>query len=198
MKKITKWFYTAGAVLSLLAGENVAAQEKAEPKYSNVGLKLNLGLGPQNFTAAQELEEGGAASLSLGYGVSQRVTLWLGAQSGEFQQTPDPLQKSDWVGLGLDVQYKFRPGQRFRPYGKVGLGAAFLGEDKSNVMLSGGGVAWALGAEYRLTRFLSVGGEFYWKDFEYTQQRIGDENFTDLPRALEGDTRGFMLNFTLH
>ncbi len=179
------------------AMNNAAAQEKSEIKHSNVGLKLNLGLGSQHFTQAQELEEDGAAALSLGYGVSQRVTLWLGAQAGEFQHVGNQQFTSDWVGLQFDVQYKLQPGQKFRPYGKIGLGTAFLGDNQSEIVLNGDGVTWALGAEYRLARFLSVGAEFYWKDFEYRQQQVGDD-FQDLPRALEGDTRGFMLNFTLH
>src|SRR5262245_6906958 len=189
----------AVSMFVLICGlENAAAQDKPEPKNSNIGLKLNLGLGSQHFTAAQELREDGAASLSLGYGVSQRVTLWLGAQSGEFQHTDDPQYISHWVGLEFDVQYKFRPEQKFRPYGKIGLGTAFLGNKETDIILNGGGVTWALGAEYHLTRFLSVGGEFYWKDFEYRRQQVGENKYTDLPNALEGDTRGFMLNFTLH
>ncbi len=202
--KIAKLLSAAGVIVAMLGPQSATAQdksepqEKSEPKYSNIGLKLNLGLGSQSFTASQELEENGAASLSLGYGVSQRVTLWLGAQTGEFQHVQDPLYKSDWVGLEFDVQYKLQPGKRFRPYGKIGLGTAFLGDDETKDVLNGGGVAWALGAEYRLARFLSVGAELYWKDFEYTQKQVGEDDFTDLPSALEGNTRGFMLNFTLH
>jgi opacity protein-like surface antigen len=198
MKTTAKLVAAAGTLIMICGFDNAEAQEKSEPKYSNIGLKFNLGLGTQDFTAAQELQEGGAGSLSLGYGVSQHVTIWLAAQTGEFQQTDSSQFTSDWVGLEFDVQYKFRPEQKFRPYGKVGLGMAFLGDKETDILFSGGGVTWALGAEYRLTRFLTVGGEFYWKDFEYQQQRIGDNDFTDLPSALEGDTRGFMLNFTLH
>ncbi|MGH7492805.1 MAG: outer membrane beta-barrel protein [bacterium] len=198
MKTTAKLVAAASVLVLICAFESTMAQDKPEPKNSNIGLKLNLGLGSQDFTAAQELEEDGAASLNLGYGVSQRVTLWLGAQSGEFQHTNDAQFTSHWVGLEFDVQYKFRPEQKFRPYGKIGLGTAFLGNKETDIVLNGGGVTWALGAEYRLTRFLSVGGEFYWKDFEYRQQQVGEDDFKDLPSALEGDTRGFMLNFTLH
>lgn len=191
-------FLTAGAIIYLAGRADGWAQEKPEPRNSNIGLKANLALGSQDFTAAQGLRKDGAASFSLGYGVSQSVTLWLGAQAGEFQHEDNPAFQSDWVGLEFDVQYKLRPGHKFRPYGKIGLGTAFLGNDEKNVVLNGGGVAWALGAEYRLTRFLSLGAEFYWKDFDYTKQQIGDGDFTDLPEPLEGNTRGFMLNFTLH
>jgi hypothetical protein len=193
----------AGVVLAFFSFENVAAQEKAGPEISNIGLKFNLGLGSQKFTDAQELKENGAGSLSLGYGVSQYVTLWLSAQAGTFQSAIVPQQESDFVGLELLVQYKLRPGKKFRPYGKAGLGAYFLGTNYSHVgrpgeVLTGGGIAWALGAEYRLFRVLAIGAELYWKDLEYKRRRLGDGDFVDLPRAIQGDTHGIMLNFTLH
>ncbi len=173
----------------------------ANDKNSNIGLKLNLGLGSQDVAKDRNLEKGEAASLSLGYGVSQRITLWLGADVSKHQQELDPTRENDLVGLQLGMQYKFRPHEKFRPYGKIGLGTNFLGtEDGLSTVLNGGGVNWALGAEYRLARFLSVGAEVFWKDFDYTKQRIGDEknDFTDLPEPLTGNTKGIMINFTLH
>ncbi len=203
MKMMMALLLTAGVVFSFLSFKDASAQEKSEPEISNIGLKFNLGLGSQKFTDAQELKENGAGSLSLGYGVSQHVTLWLGAQAGTFQSETILEQESDFVGLELLVQYKLRPGKKFRPFGKVGLGAYFLGTNYSHVgrpgeVLTGGGIAWALGAEYRLFRFLAIGAELYWKDLEYTKRSIGDGDFIDLPRAVPGDTHGLMLNFTLH
>ena len=207
MKTIANLSSTAGMIVLVCVIGHAAAQEKTEPKYSNIGLKLNLGLGSQDFPVEQDLEAGGAASLSLGYGVSQRVTLWLGAQSGSFKHEQREALHSDFVGLDLGLQYKLRPGERLRPYGKVGVGAYFLGTNYNGTgldafrpgeVLSGGGVAWALGAEYRLTRFFTLGAEFYWKDFDYTQKRVGDGEFVNMPEAVPGNTRGFMLNFILH
>jgi len=197
MKGQTILKLAALAIFSLSA----AMPARANDKNSNIGLKLNLGLGSQNVAKDRNLEKGDAASLSLGYGVSQRITLWLGADAGKHRQESDPSREYDLVGIQLGMQYKFRPHEKFRPYGKIGLGANFLGtEDGQDTVLSGGGVNWALGAEYRLVRFLSVGAEVFWKDFDYTQQRIGgDKNdFTDLPDPLTGNTRGIMINFTLH
>lgn len=174
---------------------------RADDKNSNIGLKLNLGLGSQDVAKDRNLEKGEAASLSLGYGVSQHITLWLGADVSKHQQKLDPTRENDLVGIQLGMQYKFRPYEKFRPYGKLGLGTNFLGtEDGLGTVLNGGGVNWALGAEYRLARFLSVGAEVFWKDFDYTKQRIGDDknDFTDLPDPLTGNTKGIMINFTLH
>ena len=169
----------------------------ADDKNSNIGLKLNLGLGSQDVPASQNLEKGDAAALSLGYGVSQRVTIWLGADASKHTHELDPRLESDLVGIELGVQYKLRPYQKFRPYGKFGLGTFFLGSE--GTVLNGGGVTWGLGAEYRLARFLSVGAEFFWKDFDYTKQQIGKDNdFEDLVNPILGNTKGFMLNFTIH
>jgi opacity protein-like surface antigen len=176
---------------------SLAMPAAADDKNSNIGLKLTLGLGSQEVPASQNLKKGDLASLSLGYGVSQRVTLWLGVEVSEHTHELDPQLESDLVGIGLGVQYKLRPHQKFRPYGKFGLGTFFLGSQ--GTVLNGGGVTWGLGAEYRLARFLSVGAEFFWKDFDYTKRQIGKDNdFEDLESPILGNTKGFMLTFTLH
>jgi opacity protein-like surface antigen len=187
-------FLIAGFGLSASA----PAQNNAEKKISNIGLKLNLGLGSQDFTAAQDWERGNAAALSLGYGVSQRVSLWLGASASTHDRESDQELESSLASLELGVQYKLRPGKKLQPYGKLGLGAFFLNTAKTQTTLSGGGVTWGVGAEYRLVRFLSLGAEFFWKDFDYTQQRVGDNGeFYELARAMPGNSRGFLLNLTL-
>jgi len=177
----------------------VPGKDSSEYKYSNIGLKLTLGLGTRDVPSSQDLERGDAASLSLGYGVSQRVTLWLGMNTSKHVHELDPERESDIVGIELGAQYKLRPNQRLRPYGTFGIGTVFLGSEGKKV-LNGGGVMWALGVEYYLLRFLSVGAEFFWKDMEYTKQGENgvDGDFTKLDRPINADTRGFMINFTLH
>lgn len=159
---------------------------------------MNLGLGSQDFTAAQDLEQGNAASLSLGYGVSQRVSLWLGFSGSSHDRETDQELESRLASLELGVQYKLRPGKKLQPYGKLGLAGFFLETEKTQTTLAGGGVTWGVGAEYRLVRFLSVGAEFFWKDFDYDHQRVGDNGeFYELARPVQGNSRGFMLHFTL-
>jgi opacity protein-like surface antigen len=180
-------------------GLSFAMPAAADDKNSNIGLKLNLGLGSLDVPQSQNLEKGEVAALNLGYGVSQRVTIWLGAEVSKHAHELDPELESDLVGIELGVQYKLRPHQKFRPYGKFGVGAFALGTEATDTVLSGGGVAWGLGAEYRLARFISVGAELFWKDFDYTQERIGKDNdFEKLDNPILGNTKGFMLNFTIH
>jgi hypothetical protein len=123
----------------------------------------------------------------------------LGADISKHAHELDQQLESDLVGIELGVQYKLRPHQKLRPYGKFGIGAFALGTEATDTVLSGGGVAWGLGAEYRLARFLSLGAEFFWKDFDYTQGRIGKDNdFKKLENPVLGNTKGFVLNFTIH
>jgi hypothetical protein len=106
--------------------------------------------------------------------------------------------KSNIVGVDIGVQYKFRPHEKFRPYGAIRLGPVFLGSEGDHV-LRGGYSSVALGVEYRLVRFLSVGAEIFWKDVEYREEGLNgiDGDFVKLSRPVNGDTNGFMINFTL-
>lgn len=187
------------AVMGLSTTVPVFSQDGTESKISNIGLKLNLGLGTQDVSPAQNLERGDMASLRLGYGVSQRVTLWLGMNIGKHIHELNQDLESKLVGIEIGLQYKLRPYKKLRPYGTIGIGTFFLGTEATDTVLNGGGVTWALGVKYRLVRFLSVGAEFFWKDFDYTQQRIGEDNdFTKIERPISGNTNGFMINFALH
>lgn len=198
MKEKLMFLALALSMVNLGMSAAASAQDSAEQKISNIGLKLNLGLGSQDFTAAQDLEQGNAASLSLGYGVSQRVSLWLGFSGSSHDRETDQELESRLASLELGVQYKLRPGKKLQPYGKLGLAGFFLETEKTQTTLAGGGVTWGVGAEYRLVRFLSVGAEFFWKDFDYDHQRVGDKGeFYELARPVQGNSRGFMLHFTL-
>jgi len=183
---------------SLRAAISSPSADSSRQNYSNVGLKLNLGLGSQRAASPEELKRGDVATLSAGYGVSQFVTLWLGANVSKHAHELNPERESDVVGVELSVQYKLRPKEKLRPYGAIGLGTIFLGTEGKKV-LNGGGIVWALGVEYRLVRFLSVGVEFFWKDLRYTKQGEDGVNgdFTKLERPIDGDIRGFLINFTL-
>ncbi|MDZ7361318.1 MAG: porin family protein [candidate division KSB1 bacterium] len=192
-----KKFLTMATLIAI--GMGAAGPAKADDKNSNIGLKLNLGLGVQDVPQAQNLEKGDAAALSLGYGVSQRVTLWLGVDLSKHQHEQIADLESHLAGLEFGLQYKFMPHERFRPYGKFGVGAFALITEATDTVLSGAGFTWGLGAEYRLARFLSVGAEVFWKNFDYTRRRIGEDNdFEKLPDPIAGNARGILINFTLH
>lgn len=194
-----KAFLGAAAVAGLLLAQPLTTGAQPATENTNIGLKLNLSLGSQNQTSAQHLETGEAAGLHLGYGVSQNVTLWLGMQLSSHKHENDPSLESNVGDLEINLQYKLRPYQKFRPYGKVGVGGFVQGTESTQTTLTGGGIVWAVGADYRLLRFLSVGGEFFWKDVDYERRRLGDDNkFTDLENPIRGNSSGFLLNFIIH
>ena len=168
-------------------------------KNSNIGLKLSLGLGNQSPSNSQNLQSDGATSLSLGYGVSQNVTLWLGAQGGVHYDKDFANRKSTIAGGEISLQYKLRPYQKLRPYGKVGIGGFARHDEFTDITLQGAGITWALGGEYRLARFLTVGAEFFWKDVDYKRSKVGDlGDFEDLDDPVHGNTNGFMMTLTIH
>ncbi len=188
----------AAIAVAMLLMQAAARSQPAAP-LSNIGLKLDVGAGSERLANAQNLEPAGALALHLGYGVSQQVTLWLGLQVSNHEHEELPELESSVAGAELNLQYKLRPYQRFRPYGKVGLGGFVQEIEAAQTTLSGGGVVWALGAEYRLVRFLTVAGEFYWKDFDFERRRLGRENdFEELEDPIPGNSRGFMLHLILH
>jgi len=195
---VTATLVALTAVL-MLATQPATADEKAESRNSNIGLKFNLGFGSQDVARSQELEQGDAVSVSLGYGVSQSVSLWLGVDFSSHVHERNEKLESDLVGVEARVQYKLRPHKEFRPYAVIGVGTYFLGTKATGSLFNGNGVNWAVGAEYRLVRFLTVGLEFFWKDFDYTKWRPGEDgDFVDLQEPIQGNTRGFMINLTLH
>lgn len=165
---------------------------------SNIGLKLALGTGNQSPSNAQNLQKGGFTSLSLGYGITQTLSLWLGAGASENYDKDIPDYKSTIAGVELGLQYKMRPYQKLRPYGRVGLGGFVRHDNTPDVSFAGGGVTWALGGEYRLARFLTVGAEFFWKDIDYSERQVGEGDFVELDQPVHGNTNGFLVTFTLH
>lgn len=194
-----RMFLRVMVAAAMLAALPLTSSAQPARQNSNLGLKLNVGVGSQRLTSSQNLETGDAAALHLGYGVSQNVTLWLGLQGSAHKHNDNANLESNVGGLELNLQYKLRPYEKFRPYGKVGLGGFVQETEATQTTLTGGGIVWAVGADYRLFRFLSIGGEFFWKDFDYERLRLGENNeFTDLNDPIRGNSNGFMLNIIIH
>lgn len=194
-----RMFLRVLVAVAMLAALPLTSSAQPARQNSNLGLKLNVGVGNQRLTSGQNLEKGDAAALHLGYGVSQNVTLWLGLQGSAHKHSDNANLESNVGGLELNLQYKLRPYEKFRPYGKVGLGGFVQETEATQTTLTGGGIVWAVGADYRLLKFLTVGSEFFWKDFDYERLRVGKNNeFTDLDDTIRGNSNGFMLNIIIH
>lgn len=73
----------AGVLLLMFSLEVNAQEEKTQPRFSHKGFKFLAGLGALELPSGDEFDEGQAAQLSLGYGFSNRSTLWLTFKGAE-------------------------------------------------------------------------------------------------------------------
>ncbi|MEM8556231.1 MAG: outer membrane beta-barrel protein [Bacteroidota bacterium] len=156
-------------VLLLIAPASAFAQfdAPARPAYSNTdGLFLHLRSGGHGiaFNDAGD-DSGGSIGLRVGYGLSRRVTLYLGFEGGSLggeSRLPgmEAIDDSGLAYLELGGRYHFRPGHRFVPYADaalfvMGAGADLPGDD---VTYAGAGLSAGAGALYFVTPRVALEG----------------------------------------
>lgn len=184
-----------------LATASIFAQEaKQEPRFSHKGVKGAIAFGSSENEFGRNLEDGEAGALSLGYGFDDRFTLWLTGLGVQHPENAVNESATDFGGLELNLQYKFLSETRAQPYGKVGVGVYGIEEEGSDVAYFGTGFAMAIGMDYFFSRHFGVGAELFFKELDYSQKRLktpaGDLT-TDLNPQLDGESRGFMISFTI-
>ncbi len=194
---------TFGITALLLAAmiSATSAQDKApSTPFSHKGFKAAIGVGNFEATSELDLDQGEAGALHLGYGFSDNVTLWLTALGVEHPHLSSSSTISEFGGLELNLQYKFRPTSKLQPYGKIGLGGYGLKRQNAQNTTVGGGVNVALGADFFFSKHVGIGAELNFKGIQYESEhrRVGDTDvFQDLPEKLDGDATGFMVTLTL-
>jgi len=188
----------------LLYGVTSSGFAQEESRFSHRGVKAALASGSFEMTQERNLDEGDSGALSIGYGFTDRFSLWLtllgsehftaaSASPGFVAQT-----KTEFGGLELNLQHKFETENRLQPYGKVGLGLYGLHQIDSERVLVGAGINLALGVDFFFSRHFGVGAEIMWKKLDYLRQHTETSNgdlVTDLNPDLNGDTAGLMLTF---
>ena len=182
----------------MLYGHSLFAQPKT--RFSHKGIKVALGVGNFDMPSSTTPEENGSGMLSLGYGFSDRSTLWLSLIGTDNESRSATQIVTEFGGAELVFQYKFRPESSFQPYGKIGVGAYGLQENGTDPTLIGGGFNFAFGADYFFSRHFGIGAEFNFKDIEYSiESRTvnGDEIVSDLRPHLNRDSRAFLLTLTI-
>jgi len=182
----------------MLYGHSLFAQPKT--RFSHKGIKVALGAGNFDMPSSTTPEEHEAGMLSLGYGFSDRSTLWLSLIGTGDESRSASQMETEFGGIELAYQYKFRPESSFQPYGKIGLGAYALQENGIDPTLIGGGFNFAFGADYFFSRHFGIGAEFNFKDIEYSiESRTvnGDEIVSDLRPHLNRDSRAFLITLTI-
>ncbi len=182
----------------MLYSHSLFAQSKT--RFSHKGIKVALGAGNFDMPSSTTPEEHEAGMLSLGYGFSDRSTLWLTLIGADNESRSATQMMTEFGGIELAYQYKFMPESKFQPYGKIGVGAYALQENGTDPTLIGGGFNFAFGADYFFSRHFGIGAEFNFKDIEYSiESRTvnGDEIVSDLSPHLNRDSRAFLITLTI-
>ena len=197
-----KWFVTGLLAVSLLSLPVWAQEENPKPasRYSHTGLKAAVAFGGFQNDFSRELTDGEAGALSLGYGFSDKVSLWLTALGVEHPENAVNRSVTDFGGLELNFQYKFLPNSPLQPYGKLGAGLYATGEKGSNRVLQGGGLALALGIDWFFSRHVGVGLEAQFKSIQFNKERVtqnGQDVISDLNPKVDGESAGLMLTLTI-
>ena len=169
-------------------------------RFSHRGIKFSLASGNLEMTTERQLRDGEGGMLSLGYGFTDRFTLWLTLVGSEHEPNSLSSGLTDFGGVEVNLQQKFNPNSRWQPYGKVGAGLYGLGEENSHVTLIGGGINLAIGLDFFFAKHFGVGAELMVKKLDYFSEHVetdAGEVITDIYPDLNGDTAGFMLTFTI-
>lgn len=171
------------------------------PDAYKPGLKAAFGFGSLEPSNPQGLQEGDAGFLALGYGADPHATFWLTAIGSEHRQNLDHYDRtglSDLGGLELSLQYSFERKSKFRPYGRIGVGAYSAEEVKTKDALTGHGLRLGLGADYFLSRHCAVGLEWIGRSAHYSRERLGEDGeFQELPHNLDADASGVIFAVTI-
>ncbi len=199
----TKWKCSSifWQLFALLFVSVLSAQEEGKPtRFSHTGLKAAISTVSTEMISERNLNEGEGGALSLGYGFSQRFTLWATVLGSEHRSTIGDNEIMNFGGAELSLQHKFEIKSRFQPFGKVGVGVYVLEEDQTEESLIGTGITLSLGADYFFSRHFGIGAEFAWKKLDFFKRSIQEadgEHIIDVSPSLNGDTAAFLLTLTV-
>lgn len=198
MKKATLFF---SLILICMTTFVYGQEEKPESRFSHKGIKIAFGGGgyENNFDEfGGKIEEGGAGSFALGWGIDDHFTLWLAGYGGEYPGAPVNNRNGGFGGGEINLQYKFLTDSRIQPYGKVGIGIHAIGQ--TGVTFVGTGFSAALGADYFFSRHVGVGVELQFKELDYGTRidDVGGKDIeTKLNPKLDGKTSGIMFSLII-
>lgn len=175
-----------------------AQDKKSKSRFSHKGLKAFIGVGDFEATSDRGLNEGEGGSLGLGYGFTDRFSLWITALGVEHPRKTANHLLTDFAGLELNLQHKFETQSRLQPYGKIGVGVYGLQDQGSDTVFAGFGLTIAIGTDLFFSQHFGIGAELIFKSLDYSYRTTDDgDNFTKIQPQLDGDTVGFMLTFTV-
>ncbi|MFQ5603139.1 MAG: outer membrane beta-barrel protein [bacterium] len=199
LHKYFSWMLSCFLMVMIVSSAQ-AKPDSTKSRFSHKGIKVAVGSGSVEMTSERQLEEGEGGLLCIGYGFTNRFTLWLtllGSEHTPIKQT-DLIQK--FSGLELNIQHKFDVDDRLQPYGKLGFGLYGLESQQSATRLVGAGVNLAFGLDYFFSKHFGVGAELMYKKLDYYLQStkaVEGEFVTELNPDLNGDTVALMITFTI-
>ncbi len=176
-------------LLSLLALSLAAAPLAAQPvgPSNTEGLFLQLALDGQSLSYDEDdfddTDDGGGASLRVGYGVSPVATFYVGVSGAEVDgQTNGVINNTYRFGAGeLGARFAFNRGSALRPYLDVALRGVAASDDASALEFRGGGIALGGGIAYFVSPTVALdaalrigGGQFTEVDFGAISVDISD------------------------
>jgi opacity protein-like surface antigen len=195
-----------GAILALSLCVAAAATVYAQPtadasRYSHRGFKGAISCGTLHNNSKLNLEDGGMTLLGVGYGIDDNISVWMTLGGSEQMRDTDEAertQKTTVGGMEFALQYRFLPGERVQPYGKIGCGGYSIEENDTHNAKAGGGLTVGAGADYFFSRHIGFGAEVTYRSVEFTQERSGRKgDFKDMKKSLDGDAVGIVFTFTI-
>ncbi|MFQ5637167.1 MAG: outer membrane beta-barrel protein [bacterium] len=199
MSKINYWLFQVMVFCALLANVN-AQEQKQKSRFSHQGIKASIGSASFDMISERGLAEGEGGMLSLGYGFSDRFSLWLTLLGSEHPEENVDSSITDFSGIELNGQHRFETRSRWQPYAKVGVGLYGLESRGSNETLIGAGLNMGLGLDFFFGKHFGVGAEASYKKIDYFSKSVQTESgelIQELHPNLNGDTVGFMLTLTI-
>jgi len=189
-------FYSATS----FAQPGKAQDDHNDLRFSPRGLKASLSSLSVGMTDERNVDDGEGAALSLGYGFTDRFTLWLTLLGSEHNSKATGASQMYFGGLELSVQHKFQTDTRWQPYGRIGGGVYSLRNKGTDVELIGAGLTIGLGVDFFFSKHVGVGAELSFKKLDYFEERTpeaGGDFLKELNPDLNGDAGAFMLTLTL-
>lgn len=177
-----------------------AQEEEPKSRFSHTGLKAAIASASFDMISERGLDEGTGGALSLGYGFTDRFSLWVTLLGSEHPGKNSDNLMTEFSGIELNIQHKFETESRFQPYGMLGFGLYALAPEVSEATLVGAGINLGVGLDFFFSRHFGIGAELMFKKLDYFGQSVETESgelFTALDPNLNGDTVGFMLSFTI-
>ena len=174
MRKAVLAALLASFAFVVLAPAHASAQSRSDPTGFHAGLYLNGSA--ITYEGSDEAESGGGYGLTLGWGLTNLVTLYLEGSGAQVET----LDGSDTYTLGhFDVGARVNflaPYKRWRPFATVGLSGRAAEGDVGGaiVTLSGTGLTVGGGVAYFISRKIAVDLGLKWTAGDFTDAELND------------------------